>query len=289
MGVANVDNLASPAVVKRLLQQHGFRFSKSLGQNFLIDETVLERMVDGAGINGRSCVLEIGPGFGTLTQRLCARAQKVCAVEVDADAIAVLRQNLQECTNLEIVHGDILKLDLPALLQSQFGGLPVQVAANLPYYITTPILMRLLESGLPFSSITVMVQKEVADRMMAQPGKKDYGALTVAVQYRCVVTLVAQAGPEAFLPSPKVSSSVVRLDLRDVPAVAVPDEKAFFRVVCASFAMRRKTLPNALAAGGYTMPKAEIAALLQALGIDPKRRGETLSLKEFAAIAEKIV
>ena len=284
-----MENLASPAVVKRLLQEHGFRFSKSLGQNFLIDEDALDKIVDGAGVNDTSNVLEIGPGFGALTQRLCARAKKVCAIELDEGAVAVLRGVLGECDNFSLVQGDVLKLDLPQLLQEQFGAEPVQVVANLPYYITTPILMMLIESGLPLSSITVMVQKEVADRMVAAPGKKDYGALSVAVQYRCMANLVVTVGPESFLPPPKVSSSVVRLDMRELPPVSVSDEKQFFRVVRAAFATRRKTLPNALAAGGFTMPKGEIAALLNALSIDPMRRGETLSLQEFAAISEKIV
>lgn len=284
-----MENLASPAVVKRLLQDHGFRFSKSLGQNFLIDEDVLTRIVDGAGVNGQSCVLEIGPGFGALTQRLCARAKKVCAVELDGRAAAVLRDVLAECRNFSLVEGDVLKINLPQLLQEQFGGEPVQVVANLPYYITTPILMMLIESGLPFSSITVMVQKEVADRMVAPPGKKDYGALTVAVQYRCTAEIVTTVSPASFLPPPKVSSTVVRLDMRDKPPVDVTDEKQFFRVVRAAFATRRKTLPNALAAGGFTMSKSEIAALLESLSIHPMRRGETLSLQEFASISEKIV
>lgn len=284
-----MENTASPAVVKRLLQEYGFRFSKSLGQNFLIDEDALERIVAGAGVNETSCVLEIGPGFGALTQRLCTRARKVCAVELDTHAVAVLQDVLAEYDNLSLVQGDVLKLNLPQLLQQQFGGEPVQVVANLPYYITTPILMMLIESRLPLESITVMVQKEVADRMVAAPGKKDYGALSVAVQYRCAAHIVTTVGPGSFLPPPKVSSSVVRLDMRDTPPVEVTDEKQFFRVVRASFATRRKTLPNALAAGGFTMAKGEIAALLEGLGIDPMRRGETLSLQEFAAISEKIV
>lgn len=284
-----MENLASPAVIKRLLQEHGFRFSKSLGQNFLIDEDALDKIVDGAGVVETSNVLEIGPGFGALTQRLCARAKKVCAIELDESAIAVLRGVLGECGNVSLVQGDVLKLDLPKLLQEQFGGEPVQVVANLPYYITTPILMMLIESGLPLISITVMVQKEVADRMVAAPGKKDYGALSVAVQYRCSADLITTVGPESFLPPPKVSSSVVRLHMLERPPVAVADEKQFFRVVRAAFATRRKTLPNALAVGGFTMPKSEITALLESLSIDPMRRGETLSLQEFAAISHKIV
>lgn len=284
-----MENLASPAVIKRLLQEHGFRFSKSLGQNFLIDEDALDKIVDGAGVEETSNVLEIGPGFGALTQRLCARAKKVCAIELDESAVAVLRGVLGDCGNVSLVQGDVLKLDLPKLLQEQFEGEPVQVVANLPYYITTPILMMLIESGLPLISITVMVQKEVADRMVAAPGKKDYGALSVAVQYRCSADLITTVGPESFLPPPKVSSSVVRLHMLERPPVAVADEKQFFRVVRAAFATRRKTLPNALSAGGFTMPKNEIAALLESLSIDPMRRGETLSLQEFAAISHKIV
>lgn len=283
-------NLASPAVIKSILAEKGFRFSKSLGQNFLIDEEVLDRIVEGSGIDESTYILEIGPGFGTLTQRLCAVAKKVVAVEIDALAADILSENLAECDNLKIVRGDILKIDLNKLLSDEFGeNVKIKVVANLPYYITTPILMMLLEGNYPIDSITVMIQKEVAERLSATPGGKDYGAITLSVQYRCTATPVAIAPPASFMPPPKVTSKVIRLDLRDKPAVDVNDEKTLFRVIKAAFSQRRKTLLNTLSnSGSFKMGKDELSKMLIGLGIEPQRRGETLSIEEYAKISDNI-
>lgn len=283
-------NLASPAVIKSILAEKGFRFSKSLGQNFLIDEEVLNQIVDGSGIDSDTYVLEIGPGFGTLTQRLCAVAKKVVAIEIDDMAADILEENLKECENLKIVRGDVLKIDLGKLIGEEFGkDSKIRVVANLPYYITTPIIMLLIESNLPFESITVMIQKEVADRLSATPGGKDYGAITLSVQYRCTAEMVAIAPPESFMPPPKVTSAVIRLDLRDVPPVEVGDENNLFRVIKAAFSQRRKTLLNTLSnSGAFSMSKDEISQMLEGIGIDSRRRGETLSIEEYAKISDNI-
>lgn len=283
-------NLASPAVIKSILAEKGFRFSKSLGQNFLIDEDVLDKIVDGSGIDENTNVLEIGPGFGTLTQRLCVAAKKVVAVEIDDMAADILAENLAECNNLKIVRGDILKIDLNTLIADEFGeGSKIKVVANLPYYITTPILMLLIEGGFDIESITVMIQKEVADRLAAAPGGKDYGAITLSVQYRCTATPVAIAPPDSFMPPPKVTSEVIRLDLLTEPSVKVNDEKTLFKVVKAAFAQRRKTLLNTLSnSNAFSMSKDELSKMLESLGIDPRRRGETLSIEEYAKISDNI-
>lgn len=283
-------NLASPSVIKSILAEKGFHFSKSLGQNFLIDEDVLDRIVEGSGIDDETYVLEIGPGFGTLTQRLCGAAKKVVAVEIDEMAADILSENLAECDNLKLIRGDILKIDLNSLIADEFGAdARIKVVANLPYYITTPILMLLIEGGFPIDSITVMIQKEVADRLAASPGGKDYGAITLSVQYRCECTPVAIAPPDSFMPPPKVTSEVIRLDLREKPQVDVADEKTLFRVIKAAFAQRRKTLLNTLSnSGGFSMNKDELSAMLESLGIDPRRRGETLSIEEYAKISDNI-
>ena len=283
-------NLASPAVIKSILAEKGFRFSKSLGQNFLIDEDVLDKIVEGSGIDENTYVLEIGPGFGTLTQRLCAAAKKVVAVEIDDMAADILTENLAECGNLKIVRGDILKIDLNALIADEFGAESrIKVVANLPYYITTPILMLLIEGGFNIDSITVMIQKEVADRLAAAPGGKDYGAITLSVQYRCTTTPVAIAPPDSFMPPPKVTSEVIRLDLLSEPSVKVNDEKMLFKVVKAAFSQRRKTLLNTLSnSNAFSMSKDELSKMLENLGIDPRRRGETLSIEEYARISDNI-
>lgn len=283
-------NLASPSVIKSILAEKGFRFSKSLGQNFLIDENVLDKIIAGSGIDKDTYVLEIGPGFGTLTQRLCAAAKKVVAVEIDDMAADILEENLCGCDNLKIVRGDILKIDLNALIDGEFGNdAKIKVVANLPYYITTPILMLLIEREFPIDSITVMIQKEVADRLAASPGGKDYGAITLSVQYRCTCELVAVAPPDSFMPPPKVTSEVIRLDLRENPPVEVKDEATLFKVIKAAFSQRRKTLLNTLSnSGAFAMSKDELSNMLEHLGIDPRRRGETLSIEEYAQISDNI-
>lgn len=283
-------NLASPSVIKSILAEKGFRFSKSLGQNFLTDENVLDAIVEGSGIDKSTFVLEIGPGFGTLTQRLCAAAGKVVAVEIDNQAADILEENLCECDNLRIVRGDILKIDLKKLIDEEFGASSrVRVVANLPYYITTPILMLLIERGYPIDSVTVMIQKEVADRLLASPGGKDYGAITLSVQYRCDCESIVTVPPEAFMPPPKVTSSVIRLDLRKEARVKVKDEKMFFKVIKAAFAQRRKTLLNALSnSNAFSMNKEEIKVMLNDMSLDERCRGETLSIEQYARISEKI-
>lgn len=282
-------NLASPRVIKEILSEYEFRFSKSLGQNFLIDEGALAGILSGADISEDDCVLEIGPGFGTLTQRLCGAAKKVVCVEIDKTVIPILEENLKDFDNFEIINDDIMKIDVKSLAEEKFGTENVKVAANLPYYITTPIIMMLLESKVKFKSITVMVQKEVAKRLCASEGTKDLGAISLAVQYFCSANYLFDVPNTSFMPPPKVTSTVVRLDLLDKPRVSVKKEEMFFKTVKASFAQRRKTLLNALSNAGFSgFSKAEISEILKNIGIDEKRRGETLSIDEFARLADAL-
>lgn len=282
-------NLASPRVIKEILSEYEFRFSKSLGQNFLIDEGALAGILSGADISEDDCVLEIGPGFGTLTQRLCGAAKKVVCVEIDKTVIPILEENLKDFDNFEIINDDIMKIDIKSLVEQKFGTENVKVAANLPYYITTPIIMMLLESKVKFKSITVMVQKEVAKRLCASEGTKDFGAISLAVQYFCSANYLFDVPNTSFMPPPKVTSTVVRLDLLDKPRVSVKKEEMFFKTVKASFAQRRKTLLNALSNAGFSgFSKAEISEILKNIGIDEKRRGETLSIDEFALLADAL-
>lgn len=282
-------NLASVKVIKEILAGTGFKFSKSLGQNFLIDENILDKIVSGAQL-GKGCgAIEIGPGFGTLTQRLCMAADKVVCIEIDKSAIPILKDNLADFHNLTIINDDVLKCDLGSIIAEHFAGMSVKLAANLPYYITTPIIMHVLESHLPVDSLTVMIQKEVAMRIAAPVGTKDYGALSVAVNYYSVAEIVTHVPPSAFIPQPKVSSTVIKLVLRDKPPVEVHSEKGFFKIVKAAFAQRRKTLVNALAnSPEIPVGKSEVSQILAQCGIDEKRRGETLDLQEFADIANLI-
>ena len=282
-------NLASISVIKEILAESGFRFSKSLGQNFLTDEKVLSAIVESSGIDKNSGVIEIGPGFGTLTQRLCMAAGKVVAIEIDKTAVPILENNLSEFDNLKIINEDVLKCDLHKIIEDEFAGREVKIAANLPYYITTPIIMHILESALPVDSLTVMIQKEVAMRIAAKEGTKDYGALSVAVNFYSEPEIVVNVPPSAFIPQPKVSSTVIKLKLRNEPPVKVNDEKGFFKVVKASFGQRRKTLLNALAnSPSIPLGKEAVAEVLAKCGIDEKRRGETLNLQDFADISNCI-
>lgn len=282
-------NLASPRVIKEILSEYEFRFSKSLGQNFLIDEGALAGILSGADISEDDCVLEIGPGFGTLTQRLCGAAKKVVCVEIDKTVIPILEENLRDFDNFEIINDDIMKIGVKSLVEQKFGTENVKVAANLPYYITTPIIMMFLESKVKFKSITVMVQKEVAKRLCASEGTKDFGAISLAVQYFCSANYLFDVPNTSFMPPPKVTSTVVRLDLLDKPRVSVKKEEMFFKTVKASFAQRRKTLLNALSNAGFSgFSKAEISEILKNIGIDEKRRGETLSIDEFARLADAL-
>ncbi len=282
-------NLANVQVVKEILAESGFKFSKSLGQNFLIDETVLDKMIENGGIDKNVNVLEIGPGFGTLTQKLCQNAKKVVAIEIDTTVIPILTENTKDFDNLKIINQDVMKTDLKSLIEEEFGDEPVKVAANLPYYITTPIIMMLLEQELKVEDIIIMIQKEVADRIAAKPSTKDYGALTVAVNFYSEAEVIVNVPPSSFIPQPKVSSSVIKLKVRETPPIEVNNKKDYFKVVKAAFGQRRKTLLNALSNSGITgMGKDEISSALESVGINGLRRGETLSLQEFADISNKL-
>ena len=284
-----MDKLYSPSTMAKIREKHGFRHSKSLGQNFLSDIHIIEDIVDGSDIEPEDLVIEIGPGMGVLTAAAAERAGKVIAVEIDKKLIPILKETLAEYDNVEIINADIMKTDLTEIVEANrpADGGKVRVIGNLPYYITTPIIMKLLEESVPADSITIMMQKEVADRIKAGPGGKDYGALTVAVGFYCTITHVADAPKEVFVPRPKVDSTVIRLDLRKECPVDLIDQKIFFETVKGGFGQRRKTLLNSLT-GVRGLPKPEIADTLDAAGIDPKRRAETLSLDEFAAVANEI-
>ncbi len=271
--------IASREVTRYILKTFNIHMSKKLGQNFLIDADIVRGIVDAADIRPGERVLEIGPGIGTLTQGLAEAGAEVTAVELDKKLPAVLAKTLEGYENVRIVQGDILKVNIPEIMGSE----PFKVAANLPYYITTPIIMTLLERRLPISRLVTMVQKEVADRMVAEPGTKAYGALSVAVQYYTQPHVELDVPPRSFIPAPEVDSVVIVCDVREKPPVTVADEKLFFRVVRAAFGQRRKTLSNALKGAGFD--KELIRTALPAAGIDGTRRGETLSLMEFAAIA----
>ncbi|WP_303297881.1 16S rRNA (adenine(1518)-N(6)/adenine(1519)-N(6))-dimethyltransferase RsmA [Mitsuokella multacida] len=272
--------IASREVTQHILKAFGLRMSKKLGQNFLIDARIVQGIVEAAEIEPSDRVLEIGPGIGTLTQGLAEAGADVTAVELDKKLPAVLKETLKAYDNVRIVPGDILKVNIPEIM----GEAPFKVAANLPYYITTPILMTLLERRLPITHMVTMVQKEVAERMTAKPGSRIYGALSVAVQYYTEPEIVLDVPPRSFIPAPEVMSVVVSCRVRKEPAVAVQDEKLFFRVVKAAFGQRRKTLMNALKGGGFS--KEAVRDALEQSGIDPTRRGETLTLEEFGRLAD---
>ena len=280
-------NVCDIQVMKPLLAQHGFHFSKAKGQNFLIAPWVPASIAQEAGVDETAGVLEIGPGIGPLTQQLCLRAGKVCAVEVDTRLEPILKQTVGDFSNLEILWGDILKQDIPALVAEKFPGLRPMACANLPYYITTPILSALLEADC-FDTVTVMVQKEVAQRISAAPGTADYGAFSVFCQYYTEPELLFDVPPNCFLPQPKVTSAVITLRRRATRPWNVTDEAAFFRVVRSSFAMRRKKLSNGLTAGFPELGKAGIEDVLKVCGFPENVRGETLGIPEFARIANEI-
>lgn len=281
-------HLASPKYTQEIIKKYGFHFNKKLGQNFLIDQNILQKIVDGAGITQEDEVLEIGPGIGTLTQELAKTAKKVIAIEIDQHLLPILQETLGNFKNVELIQGDVLKLPLMDIMYNKFSNRKIKVVANLPYYITTSIVMKLLEEELPIGRITIMIQKEVAERMSAAPGGKDYGALSVAVQFYATPYKIATVPASVFIPRPKVDSVVIALDILDKPRVEVSNRKLFFQVVRAAFAKRRKTLVNALSTGNLGIEKQEIVNILNQIGIDSKRRGETLSLKEFADIANDI-
>ncbi|UVI30350.1 16S rRNA (adenine(1518)-N(6)/adenine(1519)-N(6))-dimethyltransferase RsmA [Paenibacillus spongiae] len=282
-------DVATPKRTRDIIAKYGFSFKKSLGQNFLIDQNILRNIVDAAELDKTKGALEIGPGIGALTQRLSETAGRVTAVEIDQRLIPILQDVFAETDNVHIEHGDVLKLELRELMERQFAGLAgVSVVANLPYYVTTPILMKLLEEKLPLENIVVMIQKEVAERMAAKPGGKEYGSLSVAVQYYCVPELVCVVPHTVFIPQPNVDSAVIKLTLRDKPPVEVANEDHFFRTVQASFAQRRKTIANNLSAFIGKANRDKVVPLLEGCGIDPSRRGETLSIAEFAVISDAL-
>lgn len=279
--------LYTTSAIHEIEQQFGFRLSKSLGQNFLIDKNIRDKIVEGSLIGPEDLVIEIGPGVGVLTQLLAAQAEHVVAIEIDKGLIPILEETLQDYPNAEVVNEDVLSCDLKSLIESRKTKGAVRFVGNLPYYITTPIIMKILEERLPADSITVMVQKEVAERLAAKPGKKTYGAITVAVRYYCEVTKVVSAPREVFYPKPNVDSLVLRLDIRKECPVTLLDESVFFAVVKAGFGQRRKTLHNALT-GLYGMDKSQTGEILDKAGIDPGRRAETLDMDEFALLANTI-
>ena len=279
--------LGNPKYTIEVLQKYGFVFQKRFGQNFLIDTRVLDRIIEASEITKDDFVLEIGPGIGTMTQYLADAAREVTAVEIDDALIPILQDTLKEWDNVSVIHGDILKTDIRKIADEKNQGRPIKVVANLPYYITTPIIMGLFENHVPIKSITVMVQKEVADRMQVGPGTKDYGALSLAVQYYAKPYIVANVPPNCFMPRPKVGSAVIRLERYENPPVTVEDEKLMFRLIRASFNQRRKTLANGLKNSpelDYT--KEEIEAAIEALGRGASIRGEALTLEEFAKLAD---
>ena len=281
--------LYDPRVIRAIKNKYGFQFSKSLGQNFLIDRQAVEGIVQGAGISREDLVLEIGPGIGVLTAEAAKHAGKVVAIEIDGNLIQILADTLSEYDNVKVIHENVVKIDLKSLISEEAGieYKHVKVIGNLPYYITTAIIMKLLEDRLPVESITIMMQKEVAERIVTGPGSRTYGALSVAVQYYCTLDVVEEVPRECFMPAPKVDSTVLKLTLRKEPPVELLSEEMFFRCVKAGFSQRRKTLSNSLKQTGES--RERILQCLETAGIDEKRRAETLSLAEFAALANAFV
>lgn len=281
--------LGNPTRTMAVLEKHGFHTQKKFGQNFLVDPNILEEIIAAAEITKDDFVLEIGPGIGNLTQYLCESARKVVAVEIDTKLIPVLTDTLKEYDNVSIVNQDILKLDLADLVEKENAGKPIKVVANLPYYITTPILMELLESHIPMESVTVMVQKEVAERMQVGPGTKDYGALSLAIQYYTVPKIICEVPPSCFIPRPNVSSAVIQLTCHREPPVKIHNEAFLFQVIRASFNQRRKTLVNGLNnSPTIPVPKEVILRTIEELGYSPTIRGEILSLEEFARLSDAL-
>lgn len=282
-----MQNLSDINVIKEILSAHGFTFSKSLGQNFLINPTVCPRMAEACGVDENTGVIEIGAGIGVLTAELAKRAKKVVSLELDSRLIPVLAQTLSDFDNVEVLNADVLKTDLHALIKEHFGDMRVVVCANLPYYITSPVIMALLESRIPISAVTVMVQKEAAARLCAPVGSRDAGAVTVAVNYYAEAKKLFDVSAGSFMPAPKVDSSVIRLDIRPTPTVELSDEKFFFKVVKAAFGQRRKTASNSLSSG-LGIPKDRINAAIAAAGFPPTVRAESLDMQALALLSECI-
>lgn len=280
------NSLGNPKNTIEILQKYGFMFQKKFGQNFLIDTHVLDKIVSAAGVTKEDMVLEIGPGIGTMTQYLAENAGKVVAVEIDKNLIPILEDTLKEYDNITVINDDILKVDINKLAEEMNGGRPIKIVANLPYYITTPIIMGLFESNVPIDNITVMVQKEVADRMQVGPGSKDYGALSLAVQYYAKPYIVANVPPNCFMPRPNVGSAVIRLTRHAKPPVEAENPKLMFQLIRASFNQRRKTLLNGLAnSQELSFSKEQIAGAIESLGLPAAVRGETLKLEQFAELS----
>ena len=272
-----------------IIQKYDFVFQKRFGQNFLVDTHVLEKIIQAAGLTKEDLVLEIGPGIGTMTQYLAENAGRVMAVEIDSNLIPILKETLKDYDNVTVINEDILKVDVAALAEQYNGGRPIKVVANLPYYITTPIIMGLFESQVPIDNITVMVQKEVADRMQAGPGTKNYGALSLAVQYYAEPYIVANVPPNCFIPRPSVGSAVIRLTRHGKKPVEVKDEKLMFALIRASFNQRRKTLQNSLNnSAELSFSKEEIGEAIEKMGLSPSVRGEALTLEQFAKLADAL-
>ncbi len=282
-----MENLSNISVIRDVLSRHGFSFSKGLGQNFLINPTVCPRMAELGNAQPGWGMIEIGAGVGVLTAELAQRADKVVCIEIDSRLLPILDETLAEFDNIKIVNEDVLKVDLHRLIAEEFGEMPVAVCANLPYYITSPIIMNLLESRLPISSLTVMVQKEAAQRICAQPGSREVGAVSIAVRYYCEPQVLFQVSRGSFMPAPDVDSTVIRLDIRKEPPVQVKKERDFFRVVKAAFSQRRKTLSNTLSSG-LSLSKAQANELLEKAGVAANLRAEQLSMQQFADIANAL-
>ncbi|MDE5863570.1 MAG: 16S rRNA (adenine(1518)-N(6)/adenine(1519)-N(6))-dimethyltransferase RsmA [Lachnospiraceae bacterium] len=281
-----MERLSNPQVTIETIKRYDFAFQKKFGQNFLIDEHVLNKIIAASGVTKKDVVLEIGPGFGTMTQYLAEAAKEVIAVEIDKALIPILQETLQDYDNITLINEDILKVDIRALVEEKNGGRPIKVVANLPYYITTPIIMGLFEGHVPLDNITVMVQKEVAQRMQAGPGTKDYGALSLAVQFYACPYIVANVPPNCFIPRPSVGSAVIRLSRWDDPPVQVQDEKFMFALIRASFNQRRKTLQNSLVNGGIGVEKEQVMSALKQMNLPPAVRGEALTLEQFAKLSD---
>ena len=289
--------LATPTATTEVIKKYGFNFQKKFGQNFLIDANILEKIVDSAEVTKDDCVIEIGPGIGTMTQYLAEHAREVVAVEIDKNLIPILKETLSEYDNVTIINEDILKVDINKLAEEKNGGRPIKVVANLPYYITTPIIMGLFESHVPLSSITIMVQKEVADRMQVGPGTKDYGALSLAVQYYAKPEIVVNVPPACFMPRPNVGCAVIRLTRFEEPPVKAQDEKKLFAIIRAAFNQRRKTLANALTNGlsyvdkegkSIHVSRQEVCDVLDQMGLSATIRGEALTLEQFAHLSNML-
>ncbi len=282
-----MSDLVSAKSTAEIIKKYDFSVQKKFGQNFLIDEHVLDKIIDAAQIDVTYGVIEIGPGLGTMTRRLAALSKKVVAIEIDRQLIPILSDTLSDCDNVKVINADVMKTDLGSLIDEEFGNMPVKVVANLPYYITTPIVMSLLEGRFAIESITIMIQKEVAERMRAVPGSKDYGALSLAVGYYADAYIAANVPPNCFMPRPKVGSCVIRLNVRKEPFVSVRDEKQMFALIRGAFNQRRKTLVNAVANyEGLSYKKEEIEEALKKLDLSPSIRGEALDLQQFAALSD---